>query len=1190
MTTSIPLGAFQLHEPLAKGGMGHVWAGVHQASGAAVAVKFLTHKSASDPRFRAAFRNEVRSVAGLDHPHIATVYDHGEVTEQAHEQSGGALPLHAPWLAMELVSGGTLHDFAGRLGWFEVRHIALSLLDALAHAHARGVIHRDMKPSNVLIRWHAHIPQVTLTDFGLAHEAEEAGRDAEGHFYGGTPSYMAPEQYGGQWRDYGPWTDLYGLGCLIWALIRGQPPFGPKASYEEKRRQHLREAPPPLDPPYDVPEGLEAWLRRLLAKDPAKRFRRAADATWALRSLAHLEGDEPITVVPMGADIEVPSGIDTLVLDGPSTSGPTASDHTTLSLAPGEAGQVAMTLATTEADVPPHPPDWRGGSPRRGIQLMGAGIGLFGLRSIPLVDRELERDRLWNALAEVRRLKRPRLVALTGASGTGKSRLADWLSTRSHEVGAAITLRAEHSPIPGGGQGLGPMLQRYLRCYGLTRDETAERVEAIFRAGGVDHEDEWAALTEVIQPGAGQGHIRFRSSTERYITVRRLLAGLCSERPVVIWLDDVQWGLDALGFCQHVLGYRGERPLPVLIVVTGTDEALAERGDERTLLQVLLARDTAERIDVGPLPEAYRATLVQELLGLDPHLAHRLEERAGGNPQFAVQLVGDWVQRRLLEAGPNGYVLRDGESIQLPRDVTQLWASRVGRLLASRSAAEGRALEVAAVLGAEVDPSEWEAVCRRASMAGTGLECDPSSELLDVLLDQRFARTGSEGPARGWTFAHAMLRESLVHRAESFERLQDHHAACAAVLGDRFEDSGGSDWRLAERLGRHLLLSGQPDAAEGALLMAAEARATTGDYAVADALLDQRDGALEAAFVLPGDERWGEGWMARHQVALGKGDYEGAQRWLDRLEVGSTAHSWPTVGVQAMALRGAQHRMAGEYDKALEVSKRSVARADRLGNPRLIADSQILVAGILVERGDLTGGERWARQALEQYEAAGYDVGSARVWQMLGQIATEAGRHGEAGRILREAEHKFEKVGDRWGMASAITSRGDVARFQGRLEQAMELYRRARGLFRAIGSVDWTFPEVNIAMVHLARREYGDAREILEQMLPRFVARGERRVQTTLLVGLAACAAADQRWLMYDDYMNEAGDNLRVAAAFDEETARLLSMTGDVAVAKGESERAIRAYQRAAEQWRTLGRGREAGHIEEFIARLRSGR
>ncbi|NCG22037.1 MAG: protein kinase [Rhodobacterales bacterium] len=1174
----IVLGPFQLEEPLAQGGMGEVWLARHRMSGEPVAIKLLTSKSAQKPKFRAAFRNEVGAVAALDHPHVTAVYDYGEVDAPAVQASLNHLREGTPWLAMELVAGGTLHDFSGRLNWEELRHVTRCLLDALAHAHARGVIHRDLKPGNVLVSWQeGELPRVRLTDFGLAQEVEDAGLTEEDHFYGGTPSYMAPEQFAGSWRDYGPWTDLYGLGCLVYCLVRGQPPFGPRATYAEKRNQHLTGIVPPLDAPFGVPDGFERWLLGLLAKDPALRFRRAADASWEFLQL-----DPPTS---RGVNPPEPEAFDaqTLVLDTLVSSAPTATLSGVLERVFIDA---SLTLAAKDAKVPPLSEDWRGASGGT-ERIASSGLGLFGLRNIPLVDRTSERSALWSVLNKVGKTKQVHLVALTGAVGVGKSRLAEWFCERAHEVGAVSVLRAIHSPNTGHRQGLGPMIRRALRCQDLDYNGVLARVEAIFRATGVDHPDEWRALTEVIAPSSGAGAIRFRTSTERYTTIRRLLYGLSKERTVILYLDDVQWGIDALRFAQYVMTLASTRSFPLLVVMTGTDEALALRREEAKLLEELLDRENTLKLNIGPLPQTDRATLVEGLLGLDPQLAHRVQQRTGGNPQFVVQLVGDWVQRDLLVPAVNGYRIRPGADVQLPRDVRALWAGRVERFLLTRSASETRALELAATLGADLDPTEWHGVCARATRTSEGLEATPTSGLLDALFDQHLAICGSGGPERGRSFAHGMLRESLIERAASSGMLKSYHRVCAGFLNGRYRESARSDAWVAERLGRHLVAAGLTSQALAPLLRAADARALGGDYLIAESLLDARDLALTQGGIPDSDERVGEGWVLRQRIATGYGHYDVASYWVERLETAAVIHDWTEVRVRAMCLRGEAERLAGRYHASLQTLTVAEQEAVQHGIPLLIADARYLFATVLTEHGDLEEGEKWIRLALADFKREDAGVGYARCTQSLGQLITETGRHPEAAAILQTAELQFEELGDRWGMASSINSQGDVARYRGRLTEAEGCYRRARGLFRAIGSASWIFADYNLGLIQLQRRDYVNAKAAFERALPQFTAQGHRRALTDALVGLAACAAADNKWLVYDDYLNEAATSFRATASADEDSARLLSMAGDTAMSKGEESRAVVAYRLARGQWQILGRQQEVVNLDQFLARIR---
>src|SRR5688572_26071033 len=163
----IHLGPFELIEPIARGGMAEVWRGVHARQKVPVAIKVITSSRARHPEFLAAFQNEVQAVARLHHPSIVMIFDHGAVPAESARASGERLTAGSPYLAMELASWGALDRVRLPLKWDDLLRILLSLLDALAHAHARGVIHRDLKPGNILLSAPNDIrPGLKLTDFG----------------------------------------------------------------------------------------------------------------------------------------------------------------------------------------------------------------------------------------------------------------------------------------------------------------------------------------------------------------------------------------------------------------------------------------------------------------------------------------------------------------------------------------------------------------------------------------------------------------------------------------------------------------------------------------------------------------------------------------------------------------------------------------------------------------------------------------------------------------------------------------------------------------------------------------------------------------------------------------------------------------------------------------------------------------
>ncbi|MCB9681026.1 MAG: serine/threonine protein kinase, partial [Alphaproteobacteria bacterium] len=208
----VALGPYLLHEPIGRGASGVVWRAVHASQGLAVAVKVLQGAGARALGAEEAVRAEVETVAALSHPGIVLLFDQGEVNAATAAASRGALEAGQPYLAMELCSGGSLAQLGPDFGWREVAATVRGLLDALAHAHARGVVHRDLKPSNVLVAGPEDLrPGLKLTDFGVAWSLG----DRRVRSVTGTPRYMAPEQFRGDARDLGAWTDLYALGCMI---------------------------------------------------------------------------------------------------------------------------------------------------------------------------------------------------------------------------------------------------------------------------------------------------------------------------------------------------------------------------------------------------------------------------------------------------------------------------------------------------------------------------------------------------------------------------------------------------------------------------------------------------------------------------------------------------------------------------------------------------------------------------------------------------------------------------------------------------------------------------------------------------------------------------------------------------------------------------------------------------------------
>jgi serine/threonine-protein kinase len=273
---------YDLLEQVGEGGMGVVWRARDRRLGRDVAIKLLHLFVARDPEQRRRFEREARTLAGLDSEHVVRVYDYVDTGDQA-------------FLVMEYVDGGNLAETTfgrlpldvGEAAWY-----ATAVAEALACAHGKGVIHRDLTPANVLIE--RDTARVVTTDFGLARAVRSAGSLTGAGVLLGTPEYWSPEQAIGREQDAA--SDMYALGCILFLLLSGRPPFeGGDRLAVGLRRAH--EDPPSLQgDTIGVPASIAGLVDSLLSRDPARR----PDAATTSAALADLWSHPPQPVVSGG--------------------------------------------------------------------------------------------------------------------------------------------------------------------------------------------------------------------------------------------------------------------------------------------------------------------------------------------------------------------------------------------------------------------------------------------------------------------------------------------------------------------------------------------------------------------------------------------------------------------------------------------------------------------------------------------------------------------------------------------------------------------------------------------------------------------------------------------------------------------------------------------------------------------------
>lgn len=336
-------GRYEISQLIGRGGMAEVHIGTDTRLNRIVAIKILRQDLARDPVFQARFRREAQSAANLNHPSIVAVYDTGEETITA---SDGA-EIKVPYIVMEYVEGHTVRELltdGNPVPLEEAVEIVSGVLDALEYAHHQNLVHRDIKPGNVMI---TTTGKIKVMDFGIARALSDSQATmTQTDAVVGTAQYLSPEQARGEQVDAR--SDLYSAGCLLFELLTGQPPFKGDSAVAVAF-QHVSQLPPlPSSIAPDIPESLDRVVMKALAKDREDRYPDAAHMRADLQ--ASLRGGSvaaPATSTWTAPLVGDTAGGATTVLP-PVNQGYASSYGTARSNAMFAAGQPTQTLEATD--------------------------------------------------------------------------------------------------------------------------------------------------------------------------------------------------------------------------------------------------------------------------------------------------------------------------------------------------------------------------------------------------------------------------------------------------------------------------------------------------------------------------------------------------------------------------------------------------------------------------------------------------------------------------------------------------------------------------------------------------------------------------------------------------------------------------------------------------------------------------
>jgi eukaryotic-like serine/threonine-protein kinase len=1107
---------------LGRGGMAAVYLCHDRVTEEDVALKVLFFEQPQARRKNMIwFFQEARALAALDHAAIVRARDYG------------TLPDGAPYLVMDYIEGRTLHAWKhlGPLPFPLIWTIVDQILAGLGHAHARGIIHGDLKPSNVMMdpRGGEDEPKVWLLDLGLAWLLADH-IDPRLHLTvpsapamplgGGTAGWLAPEQIRRATPHIGPATDLYALGCCLYELLAGEEVFDGEP--QEIIRAHRDKTPPPPKLLPGIPDAASGFVLRLLAKRPWHRFRFAADARKAWEAM---EPAGPIRWIP-----PLPSS------------------------------------APREDSAPPRV------SPRLSSNARHLAPGIIALRPCPLVGRETERDRI---AAEVRGMQagdgpQHRMIVLSGEAGVGKSRLAEWAGELAHETGAAVPLRAKYRRVPAPLDGL---RGAFLAHYNLLNQPREVIEQALMNEWEVSKNDDegrtWvAAATAWLRPVAPNEPLDVGPTRKRFVIdkpeiarsiVRRLFERVSDGRPVLVWLDDLHVASDLtfLGLLQLT---EDAQKVPLLLVATVRSEAMLTDSTVQKRIDELAAKFVGFRLGLEPLDEEDTRALLQNTLPLSDETVHAAMTRSQGNPLFSLQLVHAWASGGHLVLENGVYTVADAVKNGRAATTASIWDERVKGL----DEAFHLAAFAVSALGGDIF---LEPLAHLLSALGYD-----AGETIDVLTR---AQLLLPEPGGRYRFPHGLLLEHLSERLFRYPEAHDVYRAASAALR-RHPDARTE--RIVRLRAQNLLSAlDHGEAAELILDHVAAAFPLTREASVARSLLAMLDEKVTGSHLArlhllhaeverrsgsPADAR-ALAQKAREEFSrLGESENEAqAKRLLAQIACDE--------GVPLLA-----KSLIEEAYAAFELAHSDTG----------LADADTVAGRVAYLLGDHEGSTARLSRAAQRYRALHQPIGVAQslLYQALAELA--AGRVSAAKDTLLEARVSFEENGHALGLASVEVGLAKVAHRRGEYDEARERAEATFARFQGLSNVAGMAACARVLAMTAIDAEQPNAAEAAQRALtltsePHVDPWGQSEAR--LLLAQVALLAGD--W-------TTARAQLRAVFALEDQVAdaELLQHRGLteawLALGTNEPPLAIAALERARKAFPDLRR--TGDHTPQLVARL----
>lgn len=874
---------------LGEGGMGVVWSVCDRRVDKIGALKIIRTQSGTTELALKRFEREIRNFAQLIHPYIVQVYDVGQML------------TGEPYIFMEEVHGQPINaDMLKDRAFDDIMQLIDRILEGLDEAHANHIIHRDLKPDNILVtedETGALMPK--LMDFGLALRADE--RDMRITLDGmvvGTPVYMAPEQACDDHYLICPSTDFYGLGCILYELFCGKPPFEGKNAIMIMTAQ-ARDLPKPFVPraEFSHMSRLAPIINQLLEKDPDRRYECAADLRAALRKNRLIRDNARFSQQALN---HVEDTLLDIKLDGTT---PFMSNE----LAP----------KTYTAILPD-------------VEQCNYNHSVLSLRPTLFVGRQSAKHIFETYLRDVHHCRRTSVSLITGRPGVGKSRFIDACIQEFYKKGIANGLIVRVGNAKTLRQAIYRAVFNKLLLKTLKEDQIKLAIERFFHT--TDSNDtrvrQFLHLYQSEMRSEESRHHETpppESPPQDKQLFHDMFCALTASRPLVMCIDDMNVELRH-ELCRVICELSEANPhsLPILIAVIN-----ATTNDMPTDTELALGNETSiwlrHGIAINPMSNMDMRALIRQGLGVCENLSLFIENLSSGLPEIAVTLARQWQLAGLLKPTIHGYdSVRNPADLPIPRDVHEAILHQVYLTFADYI---GRSwlpvASLAAVCGETFTPGLMQ----------TALELLPTTQRL--IRHSTFISLGLSGGVLKTineltlAFSNPLIRTALLTNIDPIERIDLHRAVASAL---RKEPPSIERDRM---IAIHLDEAQQYYEAYEAYRVMASHALQHGDLEMATQYIEHSEQALvqhlgyldahtpELAYIR----------FIKADIALEKKQLDTARQLIAMLEFSCNAFPQPENQAYCLMLRSKLFQCSGHPDKANEALNAAQAFIDAMQEP-----------------------------------------------------------------------------------------------------------------------------------------------------------------------------------------------------------------------------------------------------------------